>query len=325
MKPPFIGGFFVSHKLPQKVHYSTIKLNRTIEWSRYMNFSVITVSFPIDEETYEEINQLCIQAEVEDFKQYQQVMNLPLAKSYEAKGFYVLVYEDDQNELVGAAAAVDLMGLNTYEWSMIVGPMYRKLGIGQALYNVLQDGLVARGSDGQLALAVEGSYFGKEFLEKNGFQYSFSEATLKANVESIQSELSISVRPFEVKDTHVLCEIFSAGFGDTEDESLELIQFNSTTEGLNLWVVERNDKVVGTVTTRKEGLEQWITAFAVHPNNSGQGIGSEILMWVKDYALRNGEKFVMLDVEVDNIRALSIYEKNDFSIASQINYYVNLG
>ena len=59
--------------------------------------------------------------------------------------------------------AVDLMGLNTYEWSILVDPMYRKIGLGETLYNVLRSSLEVRGSEGDLALAVESSNYGEAF------------------------------------------------------------------------------------------------------------------------------------------------------------------
>ena len=287
-----------------------------------MNFSAITVSYPIDQETYEEINQLCENAEQTDLKSYRSVINLAMAKSSDARGFFVLVYDDEQNQLAGVASAVDLMGLNTYEWSIVVDPMYREIGIGLTLYNVLKEGLSMRGSDGDLALAVDGGHFGEQYLQSIGYEYSFSEATLEANAVEAMEPFSFTMRPFEQKDTVALCEIFSQGFGDTTEESLQLIEFNSMTEGICLWVAERNRDVIGTVTTRQDGDGHWVTALAVHPSFGGRGIGSEIIRWVKDYVARSGGRVVFLDVEIDNARALAIYEKNGFMISSQIHFYV---
>ena len=289
-----------------------------------MNFSAITVSYPIDQETYEELNQLCNNAEQNDLKSYRSVMNLTMAKSPDIRGFYVLVYDDEQNQLAGAASAVDLIGLNTYEWSIVVDPMYREIGIGVTIYNVLKEGLTARGSEGDLALAVDGGHFGDQFLQRYGYEYSFSEATLEAKAVVAKEPFSFTMRPYQQNDTKALIEIFSHGFGDSVEESLQLIEFNSTMEGICLWVAERDGNVVGTVTTRQEGDGHWVTALAVHPSFEGQGIGSEILRWVKDYVIRSGGRVVLLDVEIDNVRALAIYEKNGFMISSQIHYYVNV-
>ncbi|MEK4423886.1 GNAT family N-acetyltransferase [Solibacillus sp. FSL K6-1523] len=287
-----------------------------------MNLSAITVSFPLDDETYEEIQVLCKTSSRIDGQIYQQVMNLPVAKSYEMKGFYVLVYDDDKNELVGAGTALDLMGLNTYEWSMVVAPMYRQLGIGNAILNVLHEGMETRGSEGELALMVEGANFGREFLQKNNYLYSFSEATLEAKAEILQENSSLTVRPFMQKETEAIVTILMATFGDMREESLELIDYNTTTEGLIMWTVEYDEEVIGTITTRKEGEVQWITAFAVAPTMQGRGIGTQILQWVKDYAIRNGEKMVLLDVEIENAGALRVYEKAGFMKSIQMDYFI---
>ncbi|MGE7020892.1 GNAT family N-acetyltransferase [Solibacillus cecembensis] len=287
-----------------------------------MNLSAITVSFPLDEETYEEIQVLCKTCSHIDGQIYQQVMNLPVAKSYEMKGFYVLVYDDEKNELVGAGTAIDLMGLNTYEWSMIVAPMYRQLGIGRAILNVLHEGMETRGSDGELALMVEGAHFGREFLQKNNYMYSFSEATLEAKAEVLQDAPSLIIRPFVQQDTEEIVTILMSTFGDMREESLDLIDFNSTTEGLVMWTVEHDEVTIGTITTRKEGEVQWITAFAVAPAMQGRGMGTQILQWVKDYAIRNGEKRVLLDVEIENASALRVYEKAGFMKSIQMDYFV---
>ncbi|MEG0385026.1 MAG: GNAT family N-acetyltransferase [Solibacillus sp.] len=287
-----------------------------------MNLSAITVSFPLDEETYEEIQVLCKTCGHIDGQIYQQVMNLPVAKSYEMKGFYVLVYDDEKNELVGAGTAIDLMGLNTYEWSMVVAPMYRQLGIGRAILNVLHEGMETRGSDGELALMVEGAHFGREFLQKNNYVYSFSEATLEAKAEVLQDAPSLIIRPFVQQDTEEIVTILMSTFGDMREESLDLIDFNSTTEGLVMWTVEHGEVTIGTITTRKEGEVQWITAFAVAPAMQGRGMGTQILQWVKDYAIRNGEKRVLLDVEIENASALRVYEKAGFMKSIQMDYFV---
>lgn len=287
-----------------------------------MNLSAITVSFPLDKETYEEVQTLCKVATDSDGLLYTNVMNLPIAKNYESRGFYVLVYDDDKNELVGAGTAIDVMGLNTFEWSILVAPMYRQLGIGSAVLNVLRDGMEMRESEGELALLIEGAPFGREFLQRNGFLYSFSEATLEAHAEVLDEAGTITLRPYMQKDTEELVSIFSEAFGDMREESLDLIDFNTTTEGLNMWTAEFDGEVVGTVTTRKEGDVQWISAFAVAPNKQGRGIGTEMLKWVKDYALRSGEKTILLDVEIENMGALRVYEKAGFMKSSQLDYFV---
>lgn len=287
-----------------------------------MNFSIIKASFPVDLETLEEVKTLCAEAGNADRVSYNALMNLRESNELYSKGFFVLAYDDELNQLVGVASAIDVMGLDTYEWSLVVSPMYRQIGIGKALFKVLHESLHERGAEGELALVHENSTYGRKLLEHFGFRYSFSEATFEAKATVSNLEDHIFIRQFSELDTNALVQIFIEAFGDMRDESLELIEHNTTAEGSILWVAEMNGEVLGTLTTTKEGEVQWITAFAVHPNSQGKGIGTALLNWARDFALRNGEKFVMLDVETENERALSVYEKAGFQKSMQVDYFV---
>lgn len=286
-----------------------------------MKISVITVSFPLDGETLNELKILCEEATLNDYRVYETIMNIPSAGSFESKGFMVLAYEDDHDVLVGAASAIDLMGLHTYEWSLVVTPAYRQKGIGTALVKVLQAGLEERGAEGQLAVVIDGSPYGHTFIEKFGYSYSFSEATLETKAEPVELRDDIQIAPYAGEQTELIA-IYSDAFGDLPSESEELIAFNTSTHGRKLWVAHKDDHVVGTVTTAEENEIQWVTALAVHPQYQGQGIGTALLSFSKDYASKQSAKFVMLDVEIENRKALSVYEKAGFMKAQQLDYYV---
>lgn len=286
-----------------------------------MNISVMTVSFPLDGETLKEVKLLCEEATVQDYRVYETIMNVPMASSFENKGFMVLAYEDEKDLLVGAASAIDLMGLHTYEWSLVVTPAYRKKGIGTALVEGIQVGLKERGAEGQLAVVIDGSPYGHTFIENKGFTYSFSETTLETKAEPVTLRSDINIQAYNGEQAELIT-IYCEAFGDLPEESEELIAFNTSTNGRELWVAYRDGAVVGTVTTAKENEIQWVTALAVHPNCEGQGIGTALLSFSKDYASKVGATFVMLDVEVDNKKALSVYEKAGFMKAQQIDYYV---
>lgn len=286
-----------------------------------MNISVMTVSFPLDGETLKEVKFLCEEATVQDYRVYETIMNVPMASSFETKGFMVLAYEDDKDLLVGAASAIDLMGLHTYEWSLVVTPAYRQKGIGTALVEGIQVGLKERGAEGQLAVVIDGSPYGHIFIENKGFTYSFSETTLETKAEPVTLRSDINIQAYNGEQAELIT-IYCEAFGDLPEESEELIAFNTSTNGRELWVAYRDGAVVGTVTTAKENEIQWVTALAVHPNCEGQGIGTALLSFSKDYASKVGAAFVMLDVEVDNKKALSVYEKAGFMKAQQIDYYV---
>lgn len=291
-----------------------------------MNLSIITASFPIDSETYNEIKGLCTSAMLHDHYNYAPVLNLHEALNYRMKGFFVLAYEDEQNELVGVASAVDQMGLNTYEWAILIAPMYREVGLDEAILKVIGDGLHQRGAEGELALVIEKDKSRRNFVEGYGYTHSFSEATLEAAPEAMPMNQTIHVRPYvEESDQEALIRIFSEAFGDLREESVELIHYNTSTPGRALWVAEMNGELAGTVTTSKEGSAQWVTALAVHPEKQGLGIGTSLLKWVKDYTKSSGEDVVLLEVEVENERALSVYERAGFLKSMQVDYFAYTG
>lgn len=287
-----------------------------------MNFSVMTTSFPVDDITYDEIVQLCNSSFEIDAVHYDGVLNLSVAKDYDAHGFFVLLYNDTEDALVGVASAIDLMGFNTFEWSILVHPMYRNIGLGETLYNTVQKGLQVRGANGQLALMMENKKsYGKTFLQNHSFAYSFSEATLEAKAEASNWPSNITIRPYNATDTAALVDVLVEAFGDENEEALDLIEYNANHEELKLWVAELNGEVIGTVTTRKEGDSQWITALAVHPKAERQGVGSALIYSVKHRAYLQDEHFVKLDVELMNDRALNIYNKTGFMKVAQIDYF----
>lgn len=291
-----------------------------------MNFSIITASFPVDTETYNEIKTLCETAYLVDKYNYNSALNLIDCQNSSVRGFFVLAYDDEQDALVGVASAVDHMGLNTYDWAMLVSPMYREIGIDEAMLKVIGDGLHQRGAVGELALVIEKDTSRRKFIEKYGFSYSFSEATFEAKPQIMEQVENIIIRPyFEATDQYSLIEIFSEAFGDLREESIELIHFNTSTEGRILWVAQIDNEIVGTVTSSKEGEVQWISALAVHPEKQGLGIGTTLLNWVKDFTIRSGEKLVMLEVEAENERALEVYERAGFLKATQVDYFIYTG
>lgn len=288
-----------------------------------MNFSIMTASLPIDEETFEEIKALCDEALGADGCQHSNALNLYMTRNPSSRGFSVLAYDDEKNALIGVANAIDKMGLNTYEWAILISPMYRNFGIDDAMMKVLNDGLRQRGAEGELVLLMENDKYGRNLIERYDYSYCFSEATYKAIPEVMQPKKEINIRHFkEASDMEVLIGIFQEAFGDLRDESIELISYNSTAQDTILWVAEYDGEIAGTVTSAKKGEVQWISALAVHSKLQGQGIGTALLNWVKDFALRNGEKLVMLDVEIENENALAVYEKAGFTKSMQVDYFV---
>jgi mycothiol synthase len=284
-----------------------------------VDITILTVSFPLDVETSSEIQSLVRKNEVLEGINYDQVLNLPVITDPLLKGFAVLAYAGD--EVVGIITAIDMIGIHSYEWSALVHIDYRRQGLGQALLEELQRNLDVRGFESELALTVKDSQAGAAFIKQAGYEWNFSEATLKATGRAVEINSDVEVVPFttEREDlTHILMNTF----GDTEDEVNTMLEFNVSNPSRHVFVAKKQQQLVGTVTAVEEGNTLWITALATDPLHQGQGIGSALLAFVQEEGSRRGSEAVMLDVEIDNEKALNVYEKAGFKPILQVDYYV---
>ena len=284
-----------------------------------VDITILTVSFPLDVETSSEIQALVRKSEVLEEIKYDQVLNLPVITDSLLKGFAVLAYAGD--EVIGVITAVDIIGIHSYEWSALVHHDFRRLGLGQALIQELQRNFEIRGCESELALTLKESQSGASFLLNEGYEWNFSEATLKAEKRADASSSEVDIVPFTI-ERQDLTRILMSAFGDTEDEVHTMIEFNVSNPSRHVFVAKKQGEVVGTVTAVEEGDKLWITALATDPLHQGQGIGSALLAFVQEEGSRRGSEAVMLDVEIDNDKALSVYEKAGFKPTLQVDYYV---
>ena len=285
-----------------------------------MNISIITASFPVDALTYSEVQALATAAGEEDSKNYDTTLHMYAAQQANIHGFYVLAYDDEADRLVAAASAVDEVGFNTFEWSLVVDPLYRQIGVGTAMFDAMQQSLAMRQSAGDLAMVVEGAPYGQALVERHGYTYSFSEATFEAAPQQTDS-LRVKLRPYNGEEA-VLIALYGDAFGDTAEESQQLIDYNVQREATAIWLAEHDGQIVGTVTTTVMNNERWITAFATAKELRGQGFGQAILQHVKHDAALAQNDVVLLDVETENVSALAVYSKADFKKTAQLDYFV---
>ena len=286
-----------------------------------MNIAFMTASLPIDEETFQEIQTLAQFGKEIDRLDYSYPLNLTLLNKPFSRGFCILAYDEERNHLVGVITAVDKIGFDTYEWSFLVDPMYRKAGLEDALFSLLSKAFQDRQAVGELVALNEKDLYARKIIEHYGYTYSFSEAIFEAAAEEAKMNPSVHIRPYEESDLERLIEIFRETFGDLRDETLELIEMNTNVPGRVIWVAEMDGEVVGTLTTAKEEMSQWVTSVAVYPNHQRKGVATALLEWAKDFAYRSGEQRVLLEVEMENEEALSVYLKAGFRKSLQIDFF----
>ncbi len=285
-----------------------------------MDIFLMKASFPLDELTINEMKELMQHANTLDQQEFSLLIHMDSWSNYTSQGFVVLAY-DEQDQLVGFISATDLYGLNTYEWSAIVHPDYRHQGIGTAMVQGFTNALAERNASGDMALTFN-SEVGHKFLKQMGYEYSSSEATLYAIAKNCVIPKEITVRPFEEQDLETLLELMHDGFGDLPEETNELITFNTKTPGRTLYMVESENQKVATVSLVENEMGIWITAFTVQQSYRGKGIGSAILQWAKNETFKKQQEKVLLDVEIDNTNALSVYHNAGFTPLQQVDYFI---
>lgn len=277
-----------------------------------MEISLSIASYPLDSDTIQDMNEL--------LKLGEQDYSKPLFQSAwhlsDAKGFAVLAYTEE-NELLGFAAALDPIGLDSYEWSAYVHPGYRRLTIGSALAGGVVYGLEQRNAVEGLAAFIEDAG-AKDFLASLGYQPDFKEIELMAEpLEGFSLPELTVVTPYE-GELDALEKLMSAAF---DDEVLPVIHYNIENKERAVFLMKRESELVASVTLLEEGESGlWITAFAVDPAEQGKGYGKTFLMWCRHFAAQQGKKRIFLEVETEN-DAVAVYVKSGFKPVHTMEYW----
>ncbi|MGH2316834.1 GNAT family N-acetyltransferase [Planococcus sp. SE5232] len=276
-----------------------------------MDLSLSIVSFPVDEQTAGDMAQLLEKLP----EQQRMVLHPSLWRAAEARGFAVIAYTD-QEELIGFAAAADMVGLHHYEWSLFVHPDYRRISLGTALADGVSHALSQRQAESELAAFADDTEIAA-FMEKIGYGPDFNEILLSAEpLSGNPLPEGLAIVPYEGED-EALAELLTAAFDDT---ILPILEHNLVDPEREIWLLKKENQLVATATLLTEEGALWVTAFAVHPVHQGRGYGKAFLKWCRVLASERGLTKVLLDVETDN-EALHVYEKSGFMRIQTISYW----
>lgn len=276
-----------------------------------MELSLSIASFPVDIETLEDMHAL-----TELFTtDYLTVLHAPAWSQENVRGFAVLAYTED-NELLGFAAALDIVGLHHYEWSAVVHPDYQRQSVGTALAEGIAYALNQRSAEGELAAFIS-SQQAESFMQSLDYSADFQEIQLGADVlENVQLPEHLTVDPYDGEKAE-LENLFKAAF---DEEAIPVMLYNIDEDGRDIWLLRKDAELLGTATLIAEEKELWVTAFAVHPEQQGKGYGQAFLQWCRNYAFVTGKDQVLLDVETDN-SALVFYKKAGFHTVQAVEYW----
>lgn len=276
-----------------------------------MELSLSIISFPVDEQTASDMAQLLAELSVEQ----RTVLHPSLWRAADSRGFAVIAYTD-QEELIGFAAAADMVGLHHYEWSLFVHPDYRKLSLGTALADGVSHALAQRQAESKLAAFVDDVEIAV-FMKSIGYQPDFKEILLSAEPLS-DSALpeGLTIVPYTAQ-AEELRALLAAAFDGT---ILPILEHNMVDPEREIWLLQKDHQLVATATLVTEENALWVTAFAVHPDQQGRGYGKVFLKWCRNLAFQRSLEEILLDVETAN-RALRVYEQSGFRRIQTISYW----
>ncbi|PSL25082.1 acetyltransferase (GNAT) family protein [Planomicrobium soli] len=276
-----------------------------------MNVSLSIDSFPLDGNTARDMNDLLDRLPID----YRTVLNAPVWRMPEVRGFAVLAYAEGIG-LIGFATCLDIVGLHHYEWSVIVHPDYRRQSIGTALADGVAHGLEQRGAESELAVFIEDEE-AAAFLGSLGYTADFKEILLGAPaLQDSELPSGLSVIPYGGEQTE-LETVLVAAF---DEDVVPVMKHNIEEAERDIWLMKRDGRIIATATLIEEEDALWVTAFAVNPKEQGKGYGQTFLRWCRNRAFSEKKAQVLLDVETTN-DAIRVYEKAGFLPVNTVQYW----
>jgi ribosomal protein S18 acetylase RimI-like enzyme len=239
-----------------------------------------------------------------------------------------LYYEDGK---IAGYLALDDRGVETKELFGIVHPAYRRRGIFRSLFQAAKEICRSRGVKHLVLTCGRASPSGQAFVRSVGASYDFSEheMVLTDFCPRHQFDHHLSIRPADVDDIAALAFVQAAAFGDSESVVRRRIATFMTMPVCRYYLVMFGEESVGCEepigSLRLELMDEiGIYAFGIHPAYRGRGYGRQMLEEVI-YQIRadhdTSQKAIVLDVETDNIHALSLYHSCGFQIRATYDYY----
>ncbi|MFZ0575975.1 MAG: GNAT family N-acetyltransferase [Psychrobacillus psychrotolerans] len=168
--------------------------------------------------------------------------------------------------------------------------------------------------------APAGSDEAKAFLKHYKAVYSFSEHQMKWEPRELEEVSGFTLRKAEQKDLPLRVQLNIESFGLDDKSSLEIENRVDLEMDNSVYIIDTHEQSVGKIRVKVEDEEAWIYGFSILPHFRGKGIGRKVLQSiVKKYASQGNS--LHLEVETENMHALSLYESIGFQIVHAQDYY----
>jgi ribosomal-protein-alanine N-acetyltransferase len=134
----------------------------------------------------------------------------------------------------------------------------------------------------------------------------------------------VTIRPARIFDINEVMRIERASFQEQYPQSLFMMFLENNPN--TFLVAEYGGKVIGYVMGYlRPDMEGHIMSIAVDPAYRGNGIGSALLTEAIERLIREGARYIGLEVRVSNIGAIRLYERFGFRRVKRIIGYYSDG
>lgn len=231
----------------------------------------------------------------------------------------------DGDKLVGFAALYVFRSTEA-ELSGMVHPDYRRQGIFTQLTRAAQDECRSREIPKLIYMVYHRSESGKAFATATGATYGFSEYWMSRTKELLppvnpDAANAVTLRKAEDRDLEAIVALNVSGFAMTEEESREYVAQSQASKQDKTYISHQGELPVGKIGVLEEADKAFIFGFCVASELQRQGIGRQILSKTIQLLTEKGYRTIELEVAVENMQALGLYESCGFETTGANDYY----
>ncbi|QPC48120.1 GNAT family N-acetyltransferase [Mangrovibacillus cuniculi] len=224
----------------------------------------------------------------------------------------------EEQELIGYLALYPFG--NKVEVCGMVHPSHRRKGLFSALFQQAKQVIEEQGFTSILLNTPAASKAGMEWTIAVGGKLKMSEHQMKWDRVTKTDLAPVILRKSTLDDYKWEADLDVLCFGMTREDAESFTNRKHAENLENFFIIEDEKQAVGKVRVQELDGEAWIYGFAVHPNFQGKGIGRRTLsQLINIYSQKDLD--ICLDVEVENLHALGLYESCGFRVTQGQDYY----
>jgi len=280
----------------------------------------VVVKGGLTPEELEQILELARVCNEHDGIQLKLNVDMLRTRSKEQRNDY-LYYEEGR--LVGFLALYCFSPVEA-ELSGMVHPEHRRQGIFSRLLVLAKEELANRKVPKLIFMLSVGSESGKKFLDSLNAEYGFSEYRMKLDFDALPSLPQagrIELVPATADDAAELARMTCEAFHLDEAFSRRITEEQLGDPGHRALFAVADGSRIGKLGILRIDELAMIIGFCVRPGLQGQGYGREILIRTLHELIRQGSTLIELEVAVENLGALGLYEACGFRRVTAYDYY----